>query len=294
MSVAFVTMVYDDAFFLRKWVEYYAARTARRNLYVITHGPQDYAHEIAEGCNVIEVNRRAAYRSMDQDRFQLVNHLCSGLNHMFDWVVYNDVDELIVLDPEKGDDLIGYIEGLHPGRPVVSLLGLELIHRVDMEPDFDSRRGILAQRQFVRLNAWYCKPCLTSIPLVWGPDGHGSQHDRYTLSEDLFLFHLKWFDQDFHIRRHEDRIAMRGEGVAPGEEVVIGAGSWGWSKFEYQRICNDFLSYSIEKRGKGLDFDAQRQRLRNSFTRGNTGFYTTDWFAEGDLRVLPERFSGLF
>jgi hypothetical protein len=43
-----------------------------------------------------------------------------------------------------------------------------------------------------------------------------------------------------------------------------------------------------------LDFDAQRQRLRNSFTRGKTGFYTTDWFAEGDLRVLPERFSGLF
>ncbi|MEM1077909.1 MAG: glycosyltransferase family 2 protein [Pseudomonadota bacterium] len=293
MSVAFVTMVYDDAFFLDLWVRYYSRFTDRRNLYVITHGPQDYAHEIAAGCNIIEVNRRAPYRSMDQDRFQLVNHLCSGLNYMFDWVVYNDVDELLVLDPTLGKDLIGYIEGIDRRTKVVSPLGVEVLHRVDLESDYDPNRPMLSQRKYMRVNAWYCKPCLTQIPLQWGPDGHGSEHETYTLSEDLYLFHLKWFDQQFHIDRHQDRLNMRGTNE-DGSALVFGAGSWGWSKFEYQRISNDYLRFTIEKKGKGFDFTQERERLRTSYVKGKTGFYSTDWFVDGDLRILPERFIGLF
>lgn len=293
MSVAFVTMVYDDAFFLDLWVRYYSRFTDRRNLYVITHGPQDYAHEIAAGCNIIEVNRRAPYRSMDQDRFQLVNHLCSGLNYMFDWVVYNDVDELLVLDPALGDDLIGYIEGIDRRTKVVSPLGVEVLHRVDLESDYDPSRAMLAQRKYMRVNAWYCKPCLTQIPLQWGPDGHGSEHEVYTLSEDLYLFHLKWFDQQFHIDRHQDRLNMRGTNE-DGSALVFGAGSWGWSKFEYQRISNDYLRFTIEKKGTGFDFTQERERLKRSYVKGKTGFYSTDWFVDGDLRILPDRFVGLF
>lgn len=293
MSVAFVTMVYDDAFFLDLWVRYYSRFTERRNLYVITHGPQDYAQDIAAGCNIIEVNRRAPYRSMDQDRFQLVNHLCSGLNYMFDWVVYNDVDELLVLDPAVGDDLIAYIEGISPHTKVVSPLGVEVLHRVDLESDYDPSRAMLAQRKYMRVNAWYCKPCLTQIPLQWGPDGHGSEHGTYTLSEDLYLFHLKWFDQQFHIDRHQDRLNMRGTNE-DGSALVFGAGSWGWSKFEYQRISNDYLRFTIEKKGKGFDFTQERERLKRSYVQGKTGFYSTDWFVDGDLRILPDRFVGLF
>lgn len=293
MAVAFVTMVYDDAFFLDIWVKYYSRFTERRNLYVITHGPQDYAHEIAAGCNIVEVNRRAPYRAMDSDRFHLVNHFCSGLNYMFDWVVYNDVDELLVLDPEVGPDPVAYIDALDTRQEVVSALGVEIIHRVDLESDYDPRRAMLAQRKYMRLNAWYCKPCVTSIPLRWGPDGHGSEHGTYNLSDDLYLFHLKWFDQKFHTDRHQDRLNMRGKN-ADGSDLVFGAGSWSWSKFEYQRISNDYLRFSVEKKGKGFDFSQERARLKESFVEGRTGFYATDWFVDGDLRILPERFVGLF
>lgn len=293
MSVAFVTMVYDDAFFLDIWVKYYSRFTERRNLYVITHGPQEYAHEIAEGCNIIEVNRRAPYKSMDSDRFHLVNHFCSGLNFMFDWVVYNDVDELLVLDPEVGSDPVAYIEGIDTRIKVVSALGIEIVHRVDLESDFDSTRKMLAQRKFVRVNAWYSKPCLTQVPLRWAPDGHGSEYADYSLSDDLYLFHLKWFDQDFHTNRQQDRLNMRGTNE-DGSELIFGAGSWGWSKFDYQRVRNDFLRLPIEKKGKGFDFAEQRKRLRDSYAKGRTGFYSTDWFVDGDLRILPERFIGLF
>lgn len=294
MATAFVTMVYDDAFFLDIWVKYYSRFTERRNLYVITHGPQDYAHDIAAGCNVVEMHRRPAYRAMDSDRFHMVGHFCSGLTYMFDTVVYNDVDELVVLDPDAGTDLVGHIEAVHPKIKVISPLGLEIIHRVDLESDFDPSRAMLAQRKFVRVNSWYCKPCITRVPLVWGPDGHGAAHDTYTLSDDLYLFHLKWFDQKFHTDRHQDRVNMRGRD-ADGSEVVFGSGSWGWSKFEYQRISNDYLNFTIEAKGEGFDFEAQKTRLRNSFRLGNDlGMYKTDWFADGDLRVIPERFIGLF
>jgi hypothetical protein len=274
-------------------VKYYSRFTDRRNLYVITHGRQDYAHDIAAGCNIIEVNRRAPYRAMDSDRFHLVNHFCSGLNYMVDWVIYNDVDELLVLDPDMGTDLVGYLEALDTRRQVVSALGVEIIHRVDLESDYDPSRDMLAQRRFVRLNAWYCKPCVTSIPLRWGPDGHGSEHGTYTLSDDLYLFHLKWFDQKFHMDRHQDRLNMRGKN-ADGSNLVFGSGSWGWSKFEYQRISNDYLRFTIESKGTGFDFTEERKRLRETFVQGKTGFYSTNWFVDGDLRVLPERFVGLF
>lgn len=293
MATAFVTMVYDDAFFLDIWVKYYSRFTDRRNLYVITHGPQDYAHDIAAGCNIIEMHRRAPYRAMDSDRFQMVNHFCSGLNFMFDWVVYNDVDELLVLDPDVGPDPVAYIEALDTRQQVISGLGVEVLHRVDLESDYDPSRPILSQRKFMRINAWYCKPCLTSIPLRWGPDGHGSEHGTYRLSDDLYLFHLKWFDQKFHTDRHQDRLDMRGTND-DGSDLVFGAGSWGWSKFEYQRISNDYLRFTIEEKGKGFDFSEERRRLKESFVEGKTGFYSTDWFVGGDLRVLPERFIGLF
>ena len=59
MSVAFVTMVYNDEFFLDIWLRYYRKHVPAGDLYIITHGPQPYAHEMGKGCNVIEIDRSA-------------------------------------------------------------------------------------------------------------------------------------------------------------------------------------------------------------------------------------------
>ncbi len=48
-QVAVLTMVRDDAFFLRKWCEYYGGLFGRENLYVINHGRGQMVREIAWG-----------------------------------------------------------------------------------------------------------------------------------------------------------------------------------------------------------------------------------------------------
>ncbi|MFS4439211.1 hypothetical protein ACMA5I_13445 [Paracoccaceae bacterium GXU_MW_L88] len=292
MSVAFVTMVYDDAFFLKVWLRYYRRFAAPEDIYVVTHGPQPYAHEMAEGCNVIEIERDPRNRRLDQDRFAYLSQFCSELTASYDRVIWNDVDEVIILDPDHGDDLIGYIESVPKRHEVITPLGLEIVHRADLESDYDYDRDMFCQRKFVRFNGWYSKPNTTSVPIVWGPDGHGSTHHELYLDEKLYTFHLKWFDQDFHIQRHIDRLNMRFVDD-DGNEVHIGGGTWGWSSATYKVMSNSFLRMHILPEDAPFEFPAERERSIRSFRGSPNGKYRMDWAVSGQLHHLPERFIGL-
>ena len=293
MTTAVVTMVYDDEFFLDIWVKYYEQFTERKNLFILTHGHQDYAARIAEGCNIIELNRRELYEGMDGDRFKCVNHFCGALSHMFDRVIYNDVDELIVLDPDKGDNPITHIESIDPKIEVITAFGLEIIHRIDLEDDYDPRRQILSQRQYVRASGWYSKPCITNRYTRWRPDGHGSDCPVQYIDDDLYLFHLKWFDRNIHVDRYLDRVAMR-RVDEKGKEIIIGGGSWTVSQYHYLRNTNSMLRFTIDKNNNGWDFSHRRNTLRRTYRHGGKDRYTSSFFVEGDLRIIPERFVGLF
>ncbi|MCV2868327.1 hypothetical protein OEW28_06765 [Defluviimonas sp. WL0002] len=292
MSTVFVTMVYNDEVFLDIWSRYYAQYTDRKNLHVITHGPQPNAAKIAPGCTFLECPRDPRNPRLDQDRFAFINDYCAGLTKTHDRVIYNDVDEIVVLDPGVGSDLVGYIEAIAPDIGVITPLGLEIIHRPDIENDYDFTRPLFSQRKFVRVNGWYTKPCITNVPVVWGPDGHGSSHPHIHVDENLFVFHLKWFDKTYHVNRHKERLAYRFKDDN-GEEVIIGAGSWSWSALTYKIVTNSLLRMSFDKNGKGFDFSAQRERVRNSFVENDRGMHKIDWFVESDMRELPERFVGL-
>lgn len=292
MSTIFVTMVYNDDVFLDIWVRYYEQYMDRANLHVITHGPQPSAHELANGCKIIEIDRDPRNPRLDQDRFAYINKYCSALTKQHDRVIYNDVDEIVVLDPAFGADLVGYIESLPEAQQVVTPLGLEIVHRQGYENDYDYTRRMFAQRRFVRVNGWYTKPCITNTDIIWGPDGHGASHDQLHLDDNLFLFHLKWFDTEFHLNRHRERLKLRFKDDA-GEEVIVGAGSWSWSEMTYRIVTNSFLRTSVDKQNLGFDFSAHRNRIRQSFRGNEKGMYKIDWFVDGDLRILPERFVGL-
>ena len=293
MSTVFVTMVYNDDIFLDIWLRYYEKYTDRSNLHVITHGPQPSARELALGCTIVELDRDPRNPRLDQDRFAFINQYCSELTSRHNRVIYNDVDEIVVLDPACGTDLVGYIESLPADRQVVTPLGLEIVHRQDHENDYDYARQVFAQRKFVRVNGWYTKPCITNTDIIWGPDGHGSSHGKLHLDDNLYLFHLKWFDTAFHLNRHRERLKLRFKDDA-GEDVIIGAGSWSWSEMTYRIVTNSFLRTSIDKHELGFDFSAHKDRIRASFVGNEKGMYKIDWFVDGDLRVLPERFIGLF
>ncbi|MDN3711654.1 hypothetical protein QWZ10_07110 [Paracoccus cavernae] len=292
MSIAFVTMVYNDAFFLEIWLRHYLKYTQPEHIYVVTHGPQPYAHEMAKGCNIIEIERDPRNPRLDQDRFVYLSQFCSELTASYDRVIWNDVDEIVMLDPLMGSDLTGYIDAIPKKQKVVTPLGLEVIHRTDLESDYDYARGMFAQRRFLRCNGWYTKPNITSVPIVWGPDGHGSSHNKIHLDPHLYTFHLKWFDYNFHRNRHRERLKFRFDDEA-GNEVIIGAGSWSWSEATYVIVSNSFLRMRIKSDEGAFDFSHLRERILASFVGGANGKYRISWFADGTLHPLPERFIGL-
>jgi len=92
-TVAAVTMVRDDAFFLRAWLRHYGAMFGRENCYVINHG---------------------------------------GLRRYYRHVIVGDVDELVVVDPDAGMNLREWLEQA-PENRIYTPVGLEVIHRIDRE-----------------------------------------------------------------------------------------------------------------------------------------------------------------
>ena len=59
-TVAAVTMVRDDPFFLRIWLDYYGTRLGRENCYVVNHGRGAGVSAMAAGKTMSTLPRMAA------------------------------------------------------------------------------------------------------------------------------------------------------------------------------------------------------------------------------------------
>jgi len=127
-SVAVVTMVRDDAFFLKAWLRHYGGQFGRENCYIVNHGRGQEVAALAEGCNLIGIPGDP-HKNFDMKRWRLLNNLVMGLRSYYAHVIVGDVDELVVLDPAAGTDLRGYLAQA-PERQVLTPLGLEVIHRI--------------------------------------------------------------------------------------------------------------------------------------------------------------------
>ena len=91
-TVAVVTMVRDDAFFLERWVGYYGGLFGRENCYVVNHGRGDEVARIAEGCNIFGIPGDP-HPNFDMKRWRLLNNLVAGLRSYYKWVIVGDVDK---------------------------------------------------------------------------------------------------------------------------------------------------------------------------------------------------------
>ena len=97
-TVAVVTMVRDDAFFLKAWLRHYGEVVGRENCYVVNHGRGAEVAELAQGCNVIGLPGDP-HKNFDVERWSLLNNLFGGLRRYYRHVIVGDVDELVVVDP---------------------------------------------------------------------------------------------------------------------------------------------------------------------------------------------------
>jgi hypothetical protein len=197
MRVACITMVYNEEVFLPIWLEHYGESIGYENLYVLDHGSTDESVFNQKIKNIIKLPRGL----LDEDtRAASVSLFHSLLLGYYDVVIYTDVDELIVPDPQQYSDVMAYLEANQD--LIIRVVGVNVIHNYHEEPGVDLKLNILPQRKYYQLDGEYCKPVISRIPIKWSSGFHNCDQQS-ALKTDIFLLHLRAFDHEYARNRHQ-------------------------------------------------------------------------------------------
>jgi hypothetical protein len=288
-TVAAITMLRDDLFFLKAWLRHYGELLGRENCYIVNHGRGEAVVREAEGCNIIGIPGEH-HKNFDMKRWRLLNGLVGGLKSYYEHVIVGDVDELVVLDPEAGTNLVDWLKTV-PSDRVLTPLGLEVIHRIDIEPEAITDR-ILGPRRHVRLAPHYSKPCVVSTGTKIARGGHFTQYPKLHTPEHLYLMHLKFADFPNYVETMNARNAVTQATGANFKEAAIGRHWFADARGEDRATFEAFAELKMQE---GFDLGFVRKKMHRTFKpRGETGFFVFDR-PDYDLQYkLPERFNGLF
>jgi Glycosyl transferase family 2 len=288
-SVAVITMVRDDAFFLTAWLRHYGGMFGRENCYIINHGRGSQVAELAEGCNIVGIPGDP-HKNFDMKRWRLLNNMVMALRCYYSHVIVGDVDELVVMDPESGTDLAGYLADA-PERRVLTPLGLEVIHRVDIEAE-QITDTILGPRRHVRPAPHYSKPCVVSAGTKIARGGHFTQYQKLHTPDHMYLLHLKFCDAQAYSEAMNRRNDVTAEIGANFKDASIGRHWFATERGEDGAVFDAFAELEMQD---GFEMGPLRRKMHRTWrARGDTGFWE---FARPEYKTqykLPERFSGVF
>lgn len=286
-TAAAVTMVRDDIFFLRAWLRHYGEMLGRENCYIVNHGRGEAVATEAHGCNVIGIPGDP-HKNFDVKRWGLLNGLVGGLRRYYKHIIIGDVDELVVRDPQADGGLLDMLEDTKE-QQVLTPLGLEVIHRIDIEDEIIDTK-ILGPRMHVRPAPHYSKPCIVSAPVKIARGGHFTQFGSLNAPEDLYLFHLKFCDFATYVGVMDHRNTVTGDLGGDVKKVAIGRHWFAEARGEDKAVFEAFASLEMQE---AFDFTRLRRRMRRSFgPRGDTGFFHFDRPELNTQYRLPDRFIG--
>ncbi len=201
-KIAALTMVRNDDFYLRKWVEYYGAQLGKENLYIFFDGTDQVIAPFCEGTHAVlheKIGTQVVSAEKGRLKFlseQAANLLGSG----YDLVIGVDADEFIVVDPKLGLSLPEYLSKARIGVSL-SALGLDFGQKLGEEGDISDAQPFLRQRRYAQIGTRYTKPSVVAKPCVWGSGFHRIKGHGFRIGKDLFLLHFGYFD----MKRLQDR-----------------------------------------------------------------------------------------
>ncbi|MBR1574675.1 MAG: glycosyltransferase family 2 protein [Bacteroidales bacterium] len=200
--IAAITMVRNDDFYLRKWVEYYGAQLGRENLYIYFDGKDQRVGDFCAGTHTTLVDKIGTKLvSAEKGRLAFVSDKAAELfDAGYDLVIGVDADEFVVVDPKLGMSLSEYLDKT-PIRDSLSGLGLDFGQKLGEEPDVVEGVPFLRQRHYARICTRYTKPSILAKPLRWGSGFHRVKGHNFHISKDLYLLHFGYFD----MKRLQDR-----------------------------------------------------------------------------------------
>ncbi|PYG31749.1 glycosyltransferase family 2 protein [Pelagimonas varians] len=285
---AAVTMVRDDAFFLKSWLRHYGDVLGRENCYVINHGRGEAVADLAKGCNVIGIPGDP-HPNFDMKRWRMLNNFVQGLRCYYNHIIVGDVDELVIVDPDDGRNLLEYLTD-QPQKRMLTPLGLEVIHRIDLEPEAITDH-IIGPRRHVRLAPHYSKPCIVSHGAKIARGGHFTQFDRLIAPDELFLMHLKFCDFSEYSSVMNARNQVTQDVGVSVKEAAIGRHWFAEARGEDRAV---FEAFEHLDQHEGFDLGWVRKRMHRSWgPRGDTGFFQFNRPEYDAQFVLPDRFIGV-
>lgn len=200
--IAAITMVRNDDFFLRKWVEYYGAQLGREHLYIYFDGLDQEIPAFCEGTRSERIAKLGTdVVSNDKARVAVMSGKAAQLlAEGYDLVIGTDADEFLLPDPALGLSLPAFLSRLDI-RGSVSALGLDMGQKLGEEGDLTADIPFLRQRHYAQLGTRYTKASVLAAPLQWGSGFHRVKGHNFHIARDLYLFHFGYCD----LRRIQDR-----------------------------------------------------------------------------------------
>ena len=272
--IAALTMVRNDDFFLRKWVEYYGRELGKENLYIYYDGEDQAVADVCQGTNAFlhpKIGQQVV--AAEKGRLKFLSQQAAELFAKgYDIVIGVDADEYIVVDPKLG---IGLKESLSQQDIDVSLspLGLDFGQKLDEEGDLSLEKTFLSQRHYAQIGTRYTKPSIISQPCRWGSGFHRVKGHNFHIASDLYLLHFGYADSKILEGRlgDADRVAQ------------------GWKKHIYKRSRT--IKYATEKKARDFDKWTRFARICQTWCRPP---YALNKPAMFELRLvvkIPERFN---
>jgi len=203
-KICALTMVRNDDFYLRKWVEYYGDLLGKENLYIFFDGMDQKIAPFCEGTNaVLHEKIGSQVVKAEKGRLHFLSEQASALlKSGYDLVIGVDADEFIVVDPKLGVTLPEYLSSLKIGTSI-SALGLDFGQKLGEEGDITVDLPFLNQRHYAQIGTRYTKPSIIAKPCRWGSGFHRVKGHNFHIAKDLYLMHFGYFDK----KRLEDRFS---------------------------------------------------------------------------------------
>lgn len=200
-TVAAITMARDEADMLPRWVRHYGGQLGESNLLVFDDNSTDGSTDDLP-CTVHRLPQLPGRHGYETSRMELMSGIAQGLLAVYDFVIFADVDEFIIADPDRYDGLVDFLADRRD-RSVIAPVALNVVHHPGAEGPLDPARPLLGQRRFVKYVPLMCKPSVKAVPAAWADASHGIKAP-FEVDPELFMLHMKFYDREA-LRRVAER-----------------------------------------------------------------------------------------
>ena len=272
-KIAAITMVRNDDFYLKKWVEYYGGELGRENLYIFFDGLDQTVPSFCEGTHSQLVEKVGTdVVSNDKGRVALMSSKAAELfAEGYELVIGTDCDEFVVVDPRLGKSLQEYLSAASI-KYSLSPLGLDFGQKLGEEDAIREDVPFLEQRHYAQLGTRYTKSSVIARPVEWGSGFHRVRGRNFHIAKDLYLLHFGYFDMGRIEERFKDtnRLAL------------------GWEK--HMRKRSRTIRLVTEKRALNFDAWTRFARICQSIVRPPYAWNKPAMFGLKIIVRIPDRF----